>query len=582
MYLKKQCKAIALFAMILFTSTFLFPSSVLAQPVGEANSIIYYGGDIITVNDVQPTVEAVFVENGRIKAVGSKEDMMALKTKDTKLVDLKGHTMLPGFIDTHGHLVDSQNIIQFSPPPVGEIDSLDKLMDAVAVEFKNNPPKEGDWFVGGGYDNAFFENNAHPTKEDLDKISTEVPIILVHASMHVGVMNSKGLEIMGITKDTPNPPGGVIVKDDKGEPTGLLEELRAFNVPNIVLNLPLEKKVENLVKAQEYYASFGITTATDAKATAATRDVIAACQAEDQMLIDLVVFYMAEDKEAMEYLKDVDSRFPTYDNHYKAGGQKLTLDGSPQGKTAWFTEPYYVVPEGKPEDYKGYPTHADDKELLEYFKTSLTNNWQVQVHCNGDAALDQFLRVYKQAQKETGITKEVSDLRPVIIHANTVRPDQLDQLNEVGMIPSFFNDHTFYWGDYHLSSVLGPKRGARITPLKEAVKRDIVFTLHQDSPVIPPNMILTIHNAVNRVTRNGQPIGQEYAIDVMKAIKAVTINGAYQNFEEDIKGTIEPGKYADFVILDKNPLEVEKNKIKDIQVLETIKEGKTVYTKTAK
>lgn len=583
MYSKRQTKVCAIVLLIFFSMMFI-PMTAFANEstaaTGETASTIYYGGTIITVNEKQPTAEAVLVKDGRIAAVGSEKEIMAQKTVQTKLVDLEGQTMLPGFVDAHGHMVGSQNVPRFSPPPVGDVDTLEKLIKAVKAEFDANPPKEGEWFVGGGYDNAFFKNSAHPTKTDLDKISKDVPILLTHVSGHVGAVNSKALEILNITKNTPNPEGGVFVKDANGEPTGVLEETALFQASAVGQKLTMEKRVENLMKAQRYYAQNGITTTVDGAAGPATIDVIKACQEQGDMLVDILVFFMAGNDASYKALENVDSRNPQYTNHFKQAGLKLILDGSPQAKTAWFTKPYYVVPDGQPADYNGYPAYADDSVVLEYFKTCLENNWQIQVHCNGDAAVDQFIRVYRQAQQKTGITKEVKDLRPVIIHAQTIRSDQLDQLNGLGMIPSFFHDHTFYWGDYHLSSVLGPERGNRISPLQEALDKKILFTMHQDSPIVPPNMIFTIHNAVNRVTREGQPIGQQYAVDVMDAIRAVTINSAYQHFEENIKGSIETGKYADFVILDKNPLTVDRTEIKDIKVMETIKEDRSIYKAT--
>ena len=175
------------------------------------------------------------------------------------------------------------------------------------------------------------------------------------------------------------------------------------------------------------------------------------------------------------------------------------------------------------------------------------------------------------------MTDNKTDLRPVMVHAQTVREDQLDDMKELGIIPTFFLDHIWFWGDYHYESVFGPERAQNISPIGWALEEGIKFTLHQDPPVKMPNQIFAIHTAVNRMTESGRVLGEHQRIPVMEAIKAVTINGAYQYFEEDIKGSIEPGKLADLVILDKNPLEVDKLEIKDIKVLETIKEGNTIF-----
>ncbi|MBM6837893.1 amidohydrolase family protein, partial [Clostridium saudiense] len=202
------------------------------------------------------------------------------------------------------------------------------------------------------------------------------------------------------------------------------------------------------------------------------------------------------------------------------------------------------------------------------------NNIQVNVHCNGDAASDQFIRCYKKALELSG---NKNDLRPVMVHCQTVREDQLDEMKELGILPTFFLDHIWFWGDYHYESVLGPERANRISPAKSALDRGMNFTLHQDPPVKMPNQMLAIHNAVNRETQSGRVLGEDLRISVMDAIKAVTINGAYQYFEEDSKGSIEEGKIADFIIIDKNPLEINTSELKNIKILETIKEGKVIF-----
>ncbi len=275
----------------------------------------------------------------------------------------------------------------------------------------------------------------------------------------------------------------------------------------------------------------------------------------------------------MKYLKNEGKSQREYVNHYKLLGGKTWLDGSPQGKTAWLTEPYYEVPEGQSKDYRGYGTQEDDV-VKDYFKTLIENNIQVNVHCNGDAASDQFIRCYRKALEESG---NENDLRPVMVHSQTVREDQLDQMKELGIIPTFFLDHIWYWGDYYYESILGPERANRISPAKSSLKRGMNYTIHQDPPVKLPNQILGIHNAVNRETQKGRVLGPDQCLTIEEALKAVTINGAYQYFEENTKGSIEEGKVADFVILDKNPITTDKKLLKTINVLKTVKEDKVIF-----
>lgn len=536
---------------------------------------LYFNGNIITVNDRLPQAEALLVENGKIVAVGTYDEVHQLADEQTNMVDLQGKTMLPGFIDGHGHVTDVLcDLSELFPPPNGNIDSKNALLDKLKELIKNGKILENGWFVVAGYDNAFFENNAHPTREELDQISNDIPMLVLHVSGHIAVANSKAFEIVGWTKDTPNPDGGVIQKDPvTGELNGIIEEapLQMMAYDYALKGLSIKFLAEKFLNNQMFYASQGVTTAQEgAVFTQEMMDVILYCRDHDMMLIDIGAYPL---QGYVTSLIQDNSPEQKYNNHLKIGGSKVVGDGSPQAKTAWLTEPYYVRPDNTEEGYHGYPVYTDE-QMFVFCKEALEHNWQMLVHCNGDAMGDQFIRCYRQALKDTG---NQTALRPVMIHAQTVREDQLDDMKELGITPSFFHDHVFYWGDWHYESVLGPERGSRISPLASAVKRGMPFTLHNDMPVTPVTPIFNIHNAVNRVTRNGRVLGSEYCIDVMEAIRALTIYGAYQYFDEDIKGSLEVGKLADLVILDKNPLTVPKETIKDIKVLETIKEGVTIY-----
>ena len=266
----------------------------------------------------------------------------------------------------------------------------------------------------------------------------------------------------------------------------------------------------------------------------------------------------------------------TYSNHFRVGGAKLNLDGSPQGKTAWLSKPYLIPPAGQDENYVGYPAVTDEQANALVDK-AFKNGWQLLAHCNGDAAADQFIRAIRAATEKHG----KADRRPVMIHAQTVREDQLDEMKELGIIPSFFGMHTYYWGDWHRDSVLGPERAARISPAASALKRGMIYTQHHDAPVALPSAIMILASQVNRTTRSGQVLGPEQRVSVMDALKSITINAAYQYFEEKSKGTIEVGKLADFAILSDNPMTVPQKQLADLKVLETIKEDVSIYKRPA-
>lgn len=535
---------------------------------------LYYNGTIITVNDDLPQADAMIVENGKFVAVGSLEDVRKYQDHTTVEYDLAGKTVLPGFIDGHSHVANIMSgLPKIYPPPNGNVSSKTLLFNEIQRMIEQDMLLENGWFVAIGYDHTFFDDESHPTRWDLDKISTEIPILILHISGHVGVANSKALSLMKWDKHTSNPPGGIIQRETlSGELNGILEEkaVQKIGLEFALADMSMDYLTKMFFDTQKFYASNGITTAQEGGATPDSLKMLKYCQQHNKLLIDVVAYPFLE-----LCLSEIpnDTSIQQYKNHLKIAGAKLVADGSPQAKTAWLTEPYFIPPQKMDKEYRGYPVYSDEQMKVFCLK-ALAHNWQLLVHCNGDAAGDQFIEAYRRAQD---IAKNEQELRPVMIHAQTVREDQLDAMLELGIMPSYFHDHVYYWGDYHLSSVLGPERGARISPLRSSQDRGMKFTLHNDSPITPPTPLFNIHNAVNRKTKDGRNIGVEYTVDVMEAIRAVTINGAYQHFDEKIKGSIEVGKLADFVILDANPLSVPKDQLKNIKVLRTIKEGETIY-----
>lgn len=544
-----------------------------AEPVAE---LIYSGGPIVTVNELQPSAEAVAVRGGRIIAVGYRDEVMKLKGPKTRLVDLGGKTLLPGFVDPHGHVFNtgiqaiSANLL---PRPDGEVNTVAELQSTLKAWVEANAKIAGKykWIVGFGYDDAQLSPQQHPTRDDLDKVSSALPIVIVHQSGHLAVMNSKALQMVGINASTKDPTGGTIRrKADSQEPNGVLEEA-AFFGPFFGLMSKLDPEANKVLFAAgvDLYKSFGYTTAQEGRATTGAVQTMAAVAKSGKLDIDVVTYVdIASDVGAIKapWL----SR--SYNQHFRVGGAKITLDGSPQGKTAWLTQPYFKVPEGRKPDYHGEGQFTDD-QVQGYVDLAFKKGWQLLAHANGDAAIDQFIKAVGAAQKQFGM----ADRRPTLIHGQTTREDQMQSLKERGVIPSLFPMHTFYWGDWHRDSVLGPERAINISPTGWALQRGMVFTSHHDAPVAMPDSMRVISATVNRVTRSGQVLGPEHRTSPLVAVKAHTLWSAYQHFEEKSKGSIEVGKLADFVLLDQNPLTVDPMKIADIKVIETIKEGKTVY-----
>ena len=536
----------------------------------------YFNGEIITVNPHNDVADAILIENGRILAVGGREEVLALADGETRRVDLKGKAVLPGFIDPHGHIVAVAQCLLLLD--LSGCTSERELLERLRDKLERDPPRNGGWLIGFGYDNTRFPGQQHPTKFALDSVSARVPIFLSHASGHLAAANTAALERLGyVGEDYGVPAGGVVrtVSPDSREPNGILEE-NACLAPEKKALIPApsaEDLMDALVRAQELYASYGTTTAQDASVDLAVHKLLLA--AADAGLLKLDIVGHAVQQVTFALLKDEGTPKREYVNHYKLLGGKTWLDGSPQGKTAWLTQPYREPPAGQAADYRGYGTQSDDA-VTDYLRGCVERNLQVNVHVNGDAAADQMIRCYQRALE---IAAPQAELRPVMVHAQTVREDQLDAMKRLGILPTFFLDHIWYWGDYHYESVLGPERANRLSPAASALKRGLSFTLHQDPPVKMPDQLLAIHNAVNRETPKGRILGEAQRLSVMDAIRAVTINGAYQYFEEDTKGSLEAGKYADLVILDRSPLRTASSQLKTIQVLETLKQGERIFVK---
>lgn len=538
----------------------------------DAPDRIYSGGTIITMDPSNPRVESLLVREGRIFALGSRQEVLGLAEKGSIEVDLRGRTLLPGFIDAHGHLgmvVSLQRFENLSSPPVGKVREIEDLVQALTRASAGVP--EGEWVLGFGYDDALLAEARHPTRADLDRVSTTHPIFIWHVSGHLAVCNSMCFDVVGISADTPNPADGVIRRmPGSSEPSGVLEESPIFQI--MYEHLPLHDQAERyawLDGAQDYFARRGITTVQDGATGPGDLALFRTAAEERRLRVDVVAYPVAT------LYPPVAAQYPysrSYQNGFRVGGVKLMLDGSPQGKTAWLTEPYHVPPEGRGEDYRGYG-HLTDEALQGYLNTYFAAGVPVLAHVNGDAAGDQLIRGVEAVRRALGD----ADRRTVVIHAQTLREDQIAVLNQNSMMPSYFAAHTFYWGDWHRDSVLGLKRASRISPLASTIAFEVPYSVHNDSPVVPPDMLLLLWAAVNRVTRSGQVLGGEQRISAEAALKAITIDAAYQYFEEADKGSLEAGKIADFVVLSHDPTRVDALFIKDIEVLATIKAGEAIY-----
>lgn len=515
---------------------------------------IYVNGDFITLENTD--VDAIEIENDKILKVGSKNEILNKfniykKTdKNVEIIDLKGKTMMPSFIDAHSHIFGLAK--QFLGVSIDDAKSITDIKNKLNEYKKYN--KTDDWIIINGYDINELKEKRHITKQEIDEIFPDIPVIIENKSRHNGIANSKALEKLEINENTKNPEGGKIIYK-----TGYLEESAFINS---LKKVPLPK-IENIQKAfnkaQETYASYGITTAQEGCMTIELAKVYKSLVDNNDLFLDIVAYM--EEKSVNEIEELFKENLLKYNKNFKIGGIKIFLDGSPQAKTAWLRTPYECEKE-----YSGYRILSDDK-LESILLQAKSKELQVLAHCNGDKAIEQYINSIKK----------INNLkRPVMIHAQILGLDQLEGIKKYNIIPSFFIGHVYYFGDIHIKN-LGEERAEHISPAGSSLKENILFTFHQDTPVTIPNMFETIWCAVNRKTKEGVVLGKSEQIPVLDAIKAVTINSAYQYREENLKGSINEGKKADLIILDKNPLKIDKDDIKNIMILETIKNGKTIY-----
>ncbi len=533
---------------------------------------IYLGGPIVTVNGEDVVAEALAVAGETIVAVGDEVEIRALAGDGVEIIDLEGKALLPGFIDPHSHFPNSGRygieFVDLNSPPIGTMNSIPDIIEALRLEAAGKP--EGTWVVGRGYDDTLLQENRHPDRWDLDKVSSRHPIFLSHISGHLGSCNSLALKLGGVTADTENPPGGVIRHHKQtGEPTGVFEEPAAMAlVRGKIPPGDLEHEIKVIEAAARDYLSKGVTSAQNA-ATDKTQ-MRALQESSARGLLPLRILGFPNWEYALEISAGTAAFDMVADHAIGRGAAKLFQDGSIQGYTGYLSKPYHVPFEGD-ESYRGYAIFPRE-QLLEIVTDLHQHGWQVAIHGNGDAAIDDILDAFEAAQEK----HPREDARHIIVHSQMAREDQLDRIADLRAIPSFFSLHTYYWGDRHRDIFMGPERAQRISPARSAQDRGLHYTIHCDTPVVPMTPLLLVWAAVNRQTVNGASLGPEQCITPAQALRAVTIEGAYQSFEEELKGSLEPGKLADLVILSGNPLD-DAGAIRELRVEETIVGGKTVY-----
>jgi predicted amidohydrolase YtcJ len=574
--------------------SFLFASvlslTIVATSRGDVADTLYTGGDIITMRGPQPEMaEALAVKNGKIVFVGPLAEAKAVVGPATTTIDLAGKTLLPGFIDTHGHFVYfGKNLVDAD---LFGCTDIPDLLARMKKQAERTPA--GAWIVGFGYQPRQMKENRAPTIEELDGVAADRPVMIVDSSGHLGAGNSRVFDVAGITADTPNPEGGSFTRKTGGTSlAGPMEETALNAVRSKRPPFTGELADAVITGAATLWARYGQTTAMEAGLGLGSDDIEVVVNAIDKNLLPIDLSIAAKDSTVddtltaaygvasaynpkpdgtLEKLRaartDLDKR---YVNRVRLGGIKFWLDGSID--TAWFTKPYATNPPGKTGGYSGF-RQIPDEVINAAFDRFWPTEMQIHMHMNGDAAADQALAAIDKAVKKHGMR----DARPVFVHASWLRPDQIEKMKTCGAIPSFLPSGIVPGGD-GVVRLWGPERAAGSMATRTFLRAGLPFTFSHDAPVSPQPWILALVDAgTNRQSASGQVIGPDERISPYDGLRAVTAMAAYQLKEEKTKGTLEAGKLADLVILEKNPLKVDPVTIKDIAVVETIKEGKTVY-----
>jgi predicted amidohydrolase YtcJ len=526
---------------------------------GEAITLII-NADIVTMNPNMPTANALAISEGKILAVGTEAEVKAAIGHYEKVIDLGGKTLLPGFIESHDHMFLSGASVNITDVSPFVTPTLAGALEKIA---HTEPDKDG-WIVAFGAEPLLYKERTGPTRDQLDKLFPNVPVIVFHLSGHGGFANSEALRLAGIDEQSEAPTGGTYMKDENGRLNGFLMgkpavlSVKAFPIPTVATAF---------IAAQQRAAK-GVTTASEfAIMNSFVLEGLQKATSNPEFPVRVVggLFSTAAG------FDELAPRLKNYENDlFKIPFIKTWTDGSIQGGTGHMSEGYHD------ETFGGNGAQGDqdffNKQVLKIYELGL---WPA-IHANGDAAVDVALNAVEYAQKAMG--SKAQEVRPQIIHSNFTRPEQIERMAALKAYPTFFTTHVYYFGDVHYEKTLGPVRAQRLSSMGDAFRLSTIPTMHNDPPVTPVDPLLNMWIAVNRKTTSGMVLGADQAITPEQALQAYTINAAYQFGMEKVTGSLEVGKYADMVVLDKNPMKVDKDAIRKIKVVTTFRGGLITFS----
>ena len=535
--------------------------------------LILMNGKIVTVDDEFSIVEALAVKDGKFVAVGADQDVRLLRGETTEVIDLGGKMILPGIIDSHLHMVSSGNAlsqINCRTPPMNSIEDI-----MVAVQEKAAEAEPGEWILGRGWDQAKLIEHRDPTRWDLDKVAPDNPVCLTRTCGHVCVVNSKALEIASVSKDTPQPVGGNIVRDESGEPTGLLQEPPAYIMAKKHIPAPdLDSIARDIRLASNAFNEAGITSVIEAGIEPLEMRAYQKVKEEGDLTVRVAMMLRGKLRsseesveESVERIKDFPMVTGYGDDLLKFLGLKLLIDGGIGGRTALLREHY----EDEPDNF-GILTMTEE-DLQKRVDAGNLTGMMVGVHCAGGKAMDIVLKAFEETDK----IRPIKGRRFALIHAYQPSEENFEICRRLGIVVASQPSFLYYLGESYHENV-GDERSRWLKPHRAWIDSGVLVASGTDSPVTPympfPSLWASI---VRRTEVRGTQMGTEQCITREEAIRLYTINGAYHTFEEDIKGSIEPGKLADMIIIDRDILECPVDDIRDTRVLRTFLGGKTVF-----
>jgi predicted amidohydrolase YtcJ len=542
---------------------------ILFATTAYSADIVFVNGNVITVDSSKPAAEAFAVTNGRFLAVGSNAEIRPLATPGTKIIDLAGKTVVPGFNDAHLH--PHASYPEDSPyysPWLGpdRVHNMGELMAALKRKAATTP--KGQLIRGERYDDEKL--GRHPTRHDLDQASTEHPISITHASGHVTVVNSYLLRAAGVTKDTTDPPGGAFDRDPDGTPNGVVREAARADLTRrgafeSAVHPPWEAEVEGYLRCFREYAARGITSCAAAGASAENTRIYQALRAAGNP-VRLGVMLMEND---FQKVADLGLRSGFGDDMLRLTAIKVFHGNSLSGRTCWLSEEYSDRP-----GYFGIPPARQQSQLDKAFQVMHDAGWQIATHSNGDREIDMVLTAIERAQANN----QRPDPRHRIEHASVMTQSLLQRAKKAAVILVF---HAYMWEHGDKLASYGTKRLTLMHPYRTAIDMGIHVAGHSDSGVSAAYPLLRIQDMVTRQGSDGREYGVNQRVTVEEAIRVWTLGGAYATFEENTKGSITPGKVADFVVLRADPRQVPFRGIKDIAIDATWIAGKTVYSAQA-